>query len=147
MRAMGGWGKEQKNYFLKRAAPLIPESLESTVFPWADTWWKRYVKAFGPQRASFAEGGIDDPDISGKSFLEVVLFLRRVLLQDCAVLQRDYPNHPLWVAPVFSHFQWRDYADAVLAAHDVPDSPIDIQKIQCHWLRSILPRRGTILPL
>lgn len=127
MRTMAGFGSEAGNFFLKRASIPVPDSLQRAVFPWVDDWVDRYAKAFGSGKASFAEGGMDHPDIAGKNFLEVLRFFRIVVLQDSAVLQADFPRNPLWTAQVFSHPEWRSFADAVLVAHRVQDAPLDVR--------------------
>ena len=122
---MAGFGSDPGNFFLKRASIPVPEALQKAIFPWVDEWSARYVKAFGPGKPSFADGGIDHPDIAGKNFLEVLRFFRIVVLQDSAVLQAEYPRNPLWTAKVFQHPLWRPFADEGLVAHRVPDAPLD----------------------
>jgi hypothetical protein len=81
---------------------------------------------------SFAEGGLDDC-VAGKEFLDLLDWLRDILLQDAPVLQRQFPLFPLWRHPIFCHPDWRCFADNVLVAHNTADEPINMR------IRKVLP--------
>ena len=82
---------------------------------------------------SFADGGLDDCDLAGKAFLELLDWFRDILLQDAAVLQHKFPFFPLWRHPVFSHPGWRPFANDVLVAHNTADEPMNMS------IRNALP--------
>jgi hypothetical protein len=78
-------------------------------------------------------GGIDDCDIAGKQFLELLAWLRDIFLQDAAILQHQFPLFPLWQHPIFCSPDWRSFADRVLVAHSIAEEPMDMR------IRKVLP--------
>ncbi|KAN0084761.1 hypothetical protein V8E54_001228 [Elaphomyces granulatus] len=117
MRVIAGFSRPPGNYHLRRATVKPPTALKSQVWPWVD---------------SFAEGGLDDC-VAGKEFLDLLDWLRDILLQDAPVLQRQFPLFPLWRHPIFCHPDWRCFADNVLVAHNTADEPINMR------IRKVLP--------
>ena len=45
----------------------------------------------------------DEYDLSSVQFLNLLIFLRKVLLQDSVILRKEYPNLHLWQSPVRMH--------------------------------------------
>jgi hypothetical protein len=106
--------------------------LTSQIWPWVDSWLARYDASITSHR-SFADGGLDDCDIAGKQFLDLLAWLRITMLQDAAVLQYQFPLFPLWQHPVFCGLDWRRFADEVLVAHNMAEEPMDMR------IRKVLP--------
>lgn len=88
MRVLSGWPVQGGNYFLPCASISPPESLITKVFPRALEWKKTIEEN-------------NDTDISRKAFIELLLFLQIVFLQDAALLIKMYPNHKLFCHPLF----------------------------------------------
>jgi hypothetical protein len=132
MRVAAGFSRAAGNYHLHRAAVLPPAALERRIWPWVDGWLARYDASIVSSR-SFADGGLDDCDIAGKQFLDLLAWLRITMLQDAAVLQQQFPLFPLWQHPIFCGPDWRRFADAVLVAHNTAEEPMDMR------VRRVLP--------
>jgi hypothetical protein len=132
MRVIAGFPGVLGHYHLRRAGVKPPKALKDQIWPWVDSWLERY-KACIVSGCSFADGGLDSCDLAGKAFLELLDWLRDILLQDAAVLQHRFPLFPLWRHPVFSHPAWRSFADDVLVAHNTAEEPINMR------IRSVLP--------
>lgn len=132
MRVAAGFSRTAGNYHLHRAAVLPPAALQRRIWPWVDGWLTRYDASIVSSR-SFADGGLDDCDIAGKQFLDLLGWLRTTMLQDAAVLQQQFPLFPLWQHPIFCGPDWRRFADAVLAAHNTTEEPMDLR------VRRVLP--------
>lgn len=116
MRVVAGHPTIAQAYFLKRAAVQPPASLTSLVWPWADQGLSMY-KA----------GQIQNPDLTGKIFCEMLNSLRIVFLQDTAILSSSFPNFGLWDHPVFRHRDWMPFAKEVLRHEATTEDPMDVQ--------------------
>jgi Centromere DNA-binding protein complex CBF3 subunit, domain 2/Transcriptional activator of glycolytic enzymes len=132
IRTTAGFSATPGNYHLRRAAVEPPTGLKSQIWPWVDHWLARYRASIVSNR-SFVNGGLDDCDQAGRQFLELLAWLRVILLQDAAVLQRQFPQFPLWQQPIFCSPDWRRFADEVLVAHDTAEEPRDVR------IRQVLP--------
>jgi hypothetical protein len=71
----------------------------------------------------YASGQGSDLDQSGDQFVELLLELRVVLLQDSALLMPRFPELPLWKHPVFSHEDWSRFAEQVREAEAREEEP------------------------
>ena len=85
MRTMAGFNPSGDNYYLGRDTIEPPQELLNLIFPWLIRWDSRFRKR--SQKLNWEEGGLDETDEAGRKFIDLLLFLRRVLLQDLAVLQ------------------------------------------------------------
>jgi hypothetical protein len=132
MRVVAGFSRTAANYHLRRAAVQPPAALKARIWPWVDSWLARYSASIVSDR-SFFNGGLDDSDIAGKQFLDLLAWLRITMLQDAAVLQHQFPLFPLWQHPIFCGPDWRRFADDVLVAHNIAEEPIDMR------IRKVLP--------
>lgn len=61
-------------------------------------------------------GPAKDRDIAAQRFLEALIWLRAVLCQDIALLQIEYPEHPVCANHLFSGRAWKQFQKDVLAA-------------------------------
>jgi Centromere DNA-binding protein complex CBF3 subunit, domain 2/Transcriptional activator of glycolytic enzymes len=122
MRVVAGHPTITQAYFLKRGATQPPDSLTSLVWPWAD-------QALAMYRAR----QIENPDMTGKFFCEMLKSLRIVLLQDAAILSPLFPDFGLWNHPVFQHPGWTVFAEEVLRHEGAQDDPLDVR------IQNVLP--------
>ena len=132
MRVAAGFPRTAGNYHLQRAAVKPPAALTSQIWPWVDGWLARYDASIVSGH-SFADGGLDDCDIAGKQFLDLLAWLRTTMLQDAAILQYQFPLFPLWQHPIFCGPDWRCFADDVIVAHNTAEEPINMR------IRKVLP--------
>jgi hypothetical protein len=97
-----------------------------SVFPWVEA----EQAALHARQAS----DVRSSDIALRQFLRLLLWLRRVLLQDCAVLYSKYPSCGMFRYAPFNTFAFRDFAanlsavitraeeDARYALQNLPDN-------------------------
>jgi Centromere DNA-binding protein complex CBF3 subunit, domain 2 len=95
---MAGFNPSGDNYYLGRDIIEPPQELLNLVFPWLIRWDSRFRKR--SQKLNWEEGGLDETDEAGRKFIDLLLFLRRVLLQDLAVLQLGKP----WLFSVYFRY-------------------------------------------
>lgn len=64
-------------------------------------------------------------DIAAQRFLELLIELRAVILQDVAELRSlgKYLNHPIIYHPMFEGEEWDKFAAEVLEACNAPEAP------------------------
>jgi hypothetical protein len=64
-------------------------------------------------------------DIAAQRFLELLIELRAVLLQDVALLQRTdrYHDHPIIYHAIFDGPEWEEFAQAVAEMCSAPEQP------------------------
>jgi Centromere DNA-binding protein complex CBF3 subunit, domain 2 len=86
LRRMAGFQKSEGSYVLPRAAYKPPASLQVQIWPWLDHWLAR-VRARA-QGKGWKAGGLAADDRAAAGFLELLVVLRDVLLQDLAILQK-----------------------------------------------------------
>ena len=132
IRAMAGFTKIG-TYYLRRAGVKPPESLRLQIFPDVDGWLARFGERFGPRRANWNQGGVDEDDMAGQGFLRLLDQLRNVILQDAAILQNECPKSPFFIHPLFDTAEWRRFADLVLEAEREEETPMSLQ------IQSIVP--------
>ena len=76
--------------------------------------------------AAYTAGLVPNPDQAGKHFLELLLRLRYVFLQDAAVLQPQFPGLRLWRHAVFRDPAWEPFAAKVRAVEAVAEEPVHV---------------------
>jgi hypothetical protein len=114
MRAVAKFPISGGSFFLPRTTVAIPEELEKLVFPSVEA----HLDAFSR--------GEYEQDIAGVAFLNMLRVMRKILLQDCAVLRRNYPAHPLFLHPIFQRQDFRTLELAVLESCDM-QAPVSMQ--------------------
>jgi hypothetical protein len=85
LRKMAGFPASEGSYHIARAGHQPPAGLLLQVWPWIEEWDRRF--AARAEKRRWKEGGLDDEDLAGAGFLQLMKQLREVLLQDLAVLQ------------------------------------------------------------
>jgi hypothetical protein len=100
IRMMGGWKKKPGSFSLPRGDCPPPQSLSRQVFPWIEAWLAR-VEACACGK-TWNDGGLAKDDGAAAKFLNLMQYLRVVLLQDLAVLQPGefYSSLPLLSATI-----------------------------------------------
>ena len=76
LRTLAGFPPRSGSYYLPRASATPPEELQRTIFPFLEKS-KEQLSSCSKKYGS---------EIAGKSFMELMLYLRIVILQDVAVL-------------------------------------------------------------
>lgn len=124
MRPVAGFNTGGGTYFLHRATLEAPESLKSKIFPEADRWMAMY------------ENSEIERDIAGGNFLQLLIFLRDVILQDSVVLMPLFPDSHLWKCAIFSTPEYLDFADRLRSSitESEANDPVDRQ------LKNVMPR-------
>ncbi|KAF2477243.1 uncharacterized protein BDR25DRAFT_349190 [Lindgomyces ingoldianus] len=68
--------------------------------------WKTWFESNEPASTDTSEAeqqlDVDRCNLAGKRFLQLLVQLRIILLQDSVFLQEKFPTHPLWRDPIFN---------------------------------------------
>ena len=81
-----------------------PEHLAGQIFPWVE----EELDALQERQAR----NRDATDISAQKYLELLRFLRTVLLQDLAILHHQFPQSLVFSTKPFNSTAFRDFATA-----------------------------------
>ncbi|KAF5370934.1 hypothetical protein D9615_009780 [Tricholomella constricta] len=103
LAASGFNGKKQDSYFVARGQLEPPDDLCSTLFPWAESELvalDEHIRILGNIAT----------DVTLRSFLNFLQILRRIILQDAAVLFAEFPDCPLWRQAPFNRTEFREFA-------------------------------------
>ena len=115
MRLLAGFQRDPGTYFLWRDGCEPPAILLQQIWPWVEACEDRFRKRHSAQKATWEQGGLDQDDFAGKSVLRLFKHLRRVLLQDLAVLQPEFPKIRLFGHKLFETPEWIDFVALVQA--------------------------------
>jgi Centromere DNA-binding protein complex CBF3 subunit, domain 2 len=137
------------DYYLPRAKILPPQSLVRSLWPWVDQWLAWFAQGQGNDAPSSYESlpsldplpsaEEDRKDLAAQGFLQLLVELRTILLQDSVLFRRHFPAHPLWNDPLFVR------EDYLTFAQDVEASLIDVEEPEELRLRQIVPDISTRL--
>ncbi|KAL9937844.1 hypothetical protein V8E36_003389 [Tilletia maclaganii] len=130
IRALSGFAVGGGDYWLPRTILDPPTTLSTKIFPWVEG----KVDAV-KSRAS--NGG--ESDGAALQFLDMMKYLRVVLLQDAVLLKKLHPSFPLWKLSPFDSAEFSAYAAALEKAIADTPSPFDISITQ------LVPSLGTAL--
>ena len=103
LRSMAGFVDSNGMYYSPRTTVDPPECLQKAIFPWVDEQYMRVVKD-GEDGSIAGEG-----HPTAQQFLQMMLGLRIVLLQDLAATEVLYPNrkaHFIFKLPIFQSDEW-----------------------------------------
>ncbi|RLN78429.1 hypothetical protein BBJ28_00026159 [Nothophytophthora sp. Chile5] len=120
IRVLAGFAKEIGGYWIPRAAILPSESLQQAIFPEVDSLLLEVRSRDTPDRAAIA-------------FLELLQFLRVVVLQDAAMLIDRFPGSSAWIHPIFASPEFLDFKVHVMTSEEVTLDPTETK------LREVLP--------
>ncbi|KAF8263254.1 hypothetical protein EI94DRAFT_1807551 [Lactarius quietus] len=120
-KALGGWSKTMFNaqsdtHFQPRNALEPPAELLAAVFPWVEQEQDNLTQ----RQAS----GSQADDIALKQLLRLLVWLRCVLLQDCAVLYAKYPSCPMFRYSPFDSPAFRQFASSSLSMVDQAEEEV-----------------------
>ncbi|CAN6611856.1 hypothetical protein TRVA0_005S00122 [Trichomonascus vanleenenianus] len=109
IRAFAGFHPQYGFYHLRRDAVEPPDELKKLIFPGVDELLvKQKEKNKGPEHQR---------DLAAEQFLKLLIELRRVILQDAAILIPLHPNRQIWKHKAFKHPSFGPFAEAVREAH------------------------------
>ena len=101
-----GYDTRLNSYILPRSRVTPPTSLTDSVLPWvAEDLRKVEILCKNPN--------VKIHDHSAKNFLENLMWLKVVFLQDSAILQQQYPEFPVFHHAVFRSPEWAPFAQEV----------------------------------
>ena len=115
MRTMAGHPASMGSFEIRRARVLPPESLMSLIWPDLEKW-----------RGRFGPGADQIQDLAAAGLVNLLLYLREVVLQDSVVLKDQYPRSAVWAHPVFQHPDYRKFAQEVSASVEADDRPAQL---------------------
>ena len=101
-----GYDTRLNSYVLPRSRVTPPTSLTDVVLPWVAEELRK-VEVLN-QHAN-----VKVHDISAKNFLECLLWLKTVFLQDMAILTLQFPGLPIFDHPVFNMPEWAPFSREV----------------------------------
>lgn len=107
MRSIAGHPAQMGCFNLPRAV-LPPPALLSMIWPELDQW---------------VDGAQKPKDLAGTGTVNLLAYLREVILQDSAFLIDRYPGSPVWSHPVFRHPEYRPFTRRVLARATSNEEP------------------------
>ncbi|KAK4117934.1 hypothetical protein N657DRAFT_541048, partial [Parathielavia appendiculata] len=109
MRAVADFDPEWSgSYFIARSTAKPPSRLLARVFPGLDYWRERHDAPEGSPIAATVQ-----QDKAAGAFLELLDWLREVILQDAVFLKPLFPNHPIFRDPLFQDPEFEQYAARV----------------------------------
>jgi Centromere DNA-binding protein complex CBF3 subunit, domain 2/Transcriptional activator of glycolytic enzymes len=130
------------NYYLPRAKILPPQSLVRSLWPWVDQWLRWFAQWQGeniptyetaPPLEALSPLEEDRKDLAAQGFLQLLVELRTILLQDSVLFRKEFPSHPLWHDPLFVREDYLTFAQEVEASLGDIEEPEEIR------LRQIVP--------
>lgn len=95
------------SYFVPRSTVAPPACLVAQVWPELDRWKADYVTP--------AASGVEESVATG-AFLELLDWLRLVLLQDSVFFYQKYPDHPIFQELLFRRPEYSVFVEQVLNA-------------------------------
>ncbi|EDN05524.1 predicted protein [Histoplasma mississippiense (nom. inval.)] len=132
-------------FFLEPPSPPRKQ-LEAAIWPWVDVWLDRfdsYERLSQKQRQTQRrereaaemeevketeqELPEDEQDLAAQGFLRLLKQLRTVILQDSVLLQRQFPDHPLWSDALFVREDYQKYTLQIVQALETAVEPQEIQ--------------------
>ena len=103
------------SYYIPRATILPPPSLAAAVWPEVESWKARL------------ESGEAEQNKAAGAFLELLSWLRLVLLQDAPFLLAEFPDHPVFESPIFHSLEFSIFAARVREVNrDIQEDPHSI---------------------
>ena len=116
IRIINGFSSAKGNFWLPRANLDPPESLQKKIFPQVEEWLAKITQKIDGTEYS----------ICAEAFLNLLLAMRRVLLQDSVLHRVDRPNHPFFRHSLFSDPEYVTFEQQLLSAINVAEEPQDL---------------------
>lgn len=117
MRTLAGFEPAKGSYFLARASVEPPVNLLSQIFSQVEMWQESINS--GRCEQTIAAGG----------FLELLQYLRKVLLQDAVLMSDMAPQHSIWRHPLFQSTEFLEYRSEAKRAIRETENPAE-QRLQ-----------------
>jgi hypothetical protein len=137
MRAAAGFDSDWAgSYFISRFLNKPAAELRRQVFPQLDAWQAVHI---GPTLTTRGA----QPNKAAYGFLQLLDWLRDVLLQDAPFLQAAFPDHPIWLDPLFSrasYLAWSRHLQRATEGAEIDNHMFTIQKAH----PAIASKLGTI---
>lgn len=115
MRVHAGFPKDMGSFWIARDIE-VPEPLLNLVFPEAREWQSKHL--------------CDDPgvemNIAAGGFLNLLMQLRSIVIQDAVLLKQDFPDHFLFQHPIFSTQAFKDYEQTMQEVLQTQETPHDL---------------------
>jgi hypothetical protein len=145
LKIVAGFSASKGDYYLVRANIRPPASLQAQIWPWIEDWAPRFYRR--SKRLTWAQGGLDEDDMAGNSFITLMTHLRTVLLQDLAVLEPQFPGLPFFQTRPFYGPEWNRYASEVRANVEEATEPASqlVQRALPEMCRIINSWQGRLL--
>ncbi|OJD09910.1 hypothetical protein ACJ73_10022, partial [Blastomyces percursus] len=70
---------------------------------------------------------LDRDDLAAQGFLHLLQQLRTILLQDSALMQPKFPEHPVWTHSVFQRNDYSEFAEAARLANTQTEEPCKVR--------------------
>jgi hypothetical protein len=112
MQAAAGFDPKSTVYYLPRAEIEPKEELLRAVFPGLNHWSELRRQKKLPSK-----------DISSNSFVRVMEFFRKVILQDAVLLKKKHPDFFLWNHPLFRSDGFIEFEAEMEKILDSPKDP------------------------
>ena len=100
------------NYYLNRECLIPPEELQRQIFPLLEE-----TEVMNNARLE------RDQDIAVRCFMDLLRWLRIVLLQDVVFLRRKYPTLNIWLELVFNNVMFENFARELLHEAEHGETP------------------------
>ncbi len=107
MRAMAGHALQMRCFEIPHAVIVPSDTLLSMIWPQLDTWKGH----FGPQKDQIN-------DLAAAGLVDLLLYLREIILQDSVALRECFPDHPIWNHPVFQHEAYTAFSQKMQACQN-----------------------------
>ncbi|KAE8262475.1 hypothetical protein A4X09_0g7453, partial [Tilletia walkeri] len=130
VRALSGFSISGGDHYLPRTLLDPPNDLARKLWPQVD-------EAETAVRARQAAGG--EKDEAALAFLEMMRWLRLVLLQDAALLSTTYPSLPIWSMEPFTSTEFHAFRSALTTTISGTPHPLEVT------VTEIIPRLGHAL--
>ena len=99
MLMMAGHPRYMGCFEVPRASVVPPDELLSMIWPDLHNWKGR----FGPQHDQVH-------DLAAMGVIDLLFYLREVILQDSVMLRKRFPRSPVWTHAVFQHRAYSEFA-------------------------------------
>jgi hypothetical protein len=119
MRIMAGHPAEIGRFEIRRGGITPPDSLLSMIWPELDKWQDR----FGPQADQIN-------DLAAMGLVNLLRYLREVILQDSVTLRELFPDHAVWNHAVFRRDDYGPFAEAVRKIEREGEAPSQLEILQ-----------------
>ncbi|MGH7974160.1 MAG: hypothetical protein ACREBR_01445, partial [bacterium] len=120
MRVLAGFDSHNRTFYINRDIVQPSEQLMAKIFPRALSLLEIEVNR-------------TNPNLAANGFLKLLVYLRKILLQDAVLLKERFPTHRIWSHPVFGCEEFLAFKDQLVAYTEQNEMPVEVN------LRSAMP--------